>query len=145
MSGVAIVRAMLVGDIDVVAVAPAARIVGGDLPLNTVLPAISITLVDGLPRLDVEMAADKPRMHVDRVQVTAFVKSAVATPAGSGYPGLQTLMRAILRASRKSMRGREVAGVTVDSVLPDMEGPDFSDPVTAIQSRTRDFLVKYSL
>lgn len=141
MSGVAIIRYQLANNAALIAVVPATRIVGGDLPLNTVLPAITITSVDSVPTLSVSMR-DK-FLHTDRVQVTVLVKDTAGSPAGAGYPGLQTLLRLVLAAC-PNMKGT-VAGATVDSVLPGPEGPDFSDPVTSIQSRSRDFFVRYSL
>ena len=55
MSGVAIVRALLAAHAAVTAAVPAVRIFAGAIPLNTPLPAISITPISGSERNTVAM------------------------------------------------------------------------------------------
>ena len=140
MSGVAVVRHLLANAAAVTAVVPAVRIVAGDLPLKTAMPAITITQISGMPRLTVAMTEAK-RLHTDRVQVTVLVKGPQGTPAGLGYPGIRALLALVLAAC-PNQRGT-VNGVDVDSILPDIEGPDLADMATALYSGSRDFMVKW--
>ena len=112
----------------------------GELPIDTVLPAISVTQVSSVPRLTLAMT-EANRMHTDRVQVSVFVKSQIGNPQGGDYPTLVTLMAFILAAC-PNQHGT-VNGVTVDSILPDIEGPDLRAPDSSIMQRSRDFIVRW--
>lgn len=138
MSGAAAIRYLLANAAAVTAVVPATRIMAGDLPLKTAMPAIAVTQVDSIPRLTVAMTEAK-RMHTDRVQVTVFRG---ATPADAGYPGLKSLLDLVLAAC-PNQRGT-VNGVAVDSILPDTEGPDLPIPEEFIFTRSRDFIVRWT-
>ena len=138
MSGVAVVRHLLVNAAAVTAVVPAARIMAGDLPLKTAMPAITITQISGMPRLTLAMT-EPNRLHTDRVQVTVLVKG--PEQGGEGYPILRTILGLVLAACPN--QNGTVNGVTVDSILPDIEGPDLADMATALYSSSRDFLVKW--
>ena len=139
MSGVAIVRALLAANGGVTAVIPAARIKAGVLPLNATLPAISITQVSSVPRLTVAMT-ETPRLHTERVQVSWLFKGTEASPSGSGYPGMDQ-MDALVMAALPNMHGA-VGAFTVDSILPDLAGPDLEE-AEGIHQGSRDFIVKY--
>lgn len=131
MSGVAVIRYLLANNLALTAVVPAERITGGVIALGTDLPAISITQIDGVPRLNVEMV-DTKRMITERVQVTVDTKN---------YPdkkSILTLVRQALPISKGTING-----VICDSVLPDVLGPDLDDPETQIFSQSRDFIVKW--
>lgn len=132
MSGVAIVRALLADDAALTAAVPAARIFAGAIPLNTPLPAISITQASGRQRNTVAMNEAK-RMVTERVQVTVCAKS---------YP-LQKAILALARAALPVSRGT-VNGFECDSVLPDAEGPDLYDPTAVIYEQSQDFFVRFS-
>ena len=140
MSGVAVIRSLLATNSGVLAVVPAARIQSGDLPLNTVMPAIAVTQVSGIPRLTVAMT-EPNRLNTDRVQVSVLFKGPQGTPAGTGYPGVRALLVLVLAAC-PNQRGT-INGVAVDSILPDIEGPDLTDVATALYSGSRDFIVKW--
>ena len=141
MSGVAAIRHLLASDSSLIAVVPAARIKAGDLPLNTVLPAISVTQVSSVPRNTVAMT-EVSRLNTDRVQVTVMVKNTDGEPAGTGYPGLRSILRLVLAACPNT-RGT-VNGVHLDSILPDEEGPDLPDVELSFISGSRDFLVRFN-
>lgn len=143
MSGVAVIRFLLANNAPVVAVVPAARIMAGELPINTTLPAISIMQVSGVPRLTHAMS-ETPRIHTDRVQVTVAFKSPSATPAGQGYPGVKSLLKLVLAAC-PNQHGTVGTVTDVDSILPDVEGPDLQDDETGLFTQSRDFIVKYRL
>lgn len=141
MSGVAVVRYLLAHNAPLLAVVSEARIMAGDLPLNTVLPAIEIKHISGTPFLTMAMDETK-RLHTDRVQVTAHAKAPEGSPQGAGYPGVKVLLKLVLAAC-KNTKGI-VNGIDCDSVLPDLEGPDLSDAALAIYTGSWDFIVKYN-
>lgn len=134
MSGVAVIRHLLASHSPLTAEVPATRIMAGDLPLNTDLPAISVTQIDSMPRHTLAMTEGNP-LHSDRVQVTVHVR----TDEG-GYPELRSLLALVLAACPNT-RGT-VNGVACDSVLPDVEGPDLEDAATNLLTGSRDFLVR---
>ena len=140
MSGVAVVRFLLANSAPVVAVVPAVRIMAGDLPLNTVMPAIAVTQIDSIP-LNLLRINEANKMHTDRVQVSVLFKGPEGSPAGTGYPGVRALLKLVLAAC-PSQRGT-VNGVSVDSISPDIEGPDLQDEATALYSCSRDFIVRW--
>lgn len=140
MSGVAVIRHLLANAAAITSVVPATRITAGDLPLNTVMPAIAVTQISGMPRLTLAMT-EPNRLHTDRVQVSVLFKGPSATPAGTGYPGLDAVMKLLLAACPN--QNGTVNGVAVDSILPDIEGPDLQDDATGLFSRSRDFIVKW--
>lgn len=147
MSGVAVIRYLLANNAAVVSALGAgppvatARIMAGDLPLNTVMPAIAITQISSVPRNTVKMNEAKVQ-HTDRVQVSVLVKGPQGTPAGAGYPGVRSLLKLALAACPHTHGA--VNGIDVDSILPDIEGPDLSDDATALYSGSRDFMVRWN-
>jgi hypothetical protein len=140
MSGVAIIRAKLAAHAPLTALVPVAKIVAGELPINTAPPAITIKQISSTARNQVDMST-AGRMHTDRVSVEVLVKTTEATPAGGGYPSLQTILPLVLAACPNT-RGT-VAGFKCDSIMPDIEGPDVSDAELGLQSRSRDFIVTW--
>ena len=141
MSGVVAIRYLLASNSAVLQIVPAARIMAGDLPLNTTLPAISITQISSVPRNTVKMNETKVQ-HTDRVQVSVLFKGPQGSPAGAGYPGVRSLLKLVLAACPHT-RGT-VNGISIDSIIPDSEGPDLSDDATALYSGSRDFFVKWN-
>ncbi len=141
MSGVAVVRYLLANNAAVIAVVPAARIMAGDLPLNTVMPAIAITQISSVPRNIISMNPAKVQ-HTDRVQVSVLFKGPQGTPAGTGYPGVRAMLKLVLAACPNT-RGT-VGSVDVDSIIPDLEGPDLQDDATALYSGSRDLIVRWN-
>lgn len=132
MSGVVIARALLVADAAMSAAVPAARIFTGAIPLNTPLPAISITQTSGSQRNTVAMTEAK-RLVTERVQVTVCAKS---------YPSQKALL-ALVRAALPLSRA-VINGFDCDSVLPGPEGPDLYDPTAIIYEQSQDFFIKFS-
>lgn len=141
MSGVAVIRYLLANAAAVTNVVPATRIMAGDLSINTVMPAIGVTQISSVPRNTVKMNEARVQ-HTDRVQVSVLVKGTQATPAGLGYPGVRALLQLVLAACPHT-RGA-VNGIDVDSILPDIEGPDLSDDERALYSASRDFIVRWN-
>ena len=140
MSGVAVIRYLLANNAPVLAVVPAARIMAGDLPLNTTLPAISVMQISSIPYNFLRIN-EANKLHTDRVQVSVLFKGPQGTSAGTGYPGVRALLRLVLAAC-PSQRGT-VNGIVCDSIVPDLEGPDLYDDATALYSASRDFIVKW--
>lgn len=132
MSGVAIARALLAADAALTAVVPPAQIFAGAIPLNTPLPAISITQTSGSERLTVAMTEAK-RLATERVQVTVCAKS---------YPS----QKALLALARKALPNARalINGFDCDSILPGPEGPDLHDPTAGTYEQSQDFFVKFS-
>jgi hypothetical protein len=141
MSGVQVIRSLLANNILVTNVVPAARIMAGDLPLGTMMPAIAITQISSVPRNTLSMK-DPRVQHQDRVQVSVLVKGPQGSPAGQGYPGVRSLLKLVLAACPNTKGS--VNGVDCDSILPDSEGPDLQDDATALYSGSRDFLVRWN-
>lgn len=140
MSGVSVIWYLLKTNSPVLAVVPAARIMAGDMPLKTVLPAICVKQISSVP-FNLIRTNESNRMHTDRVQVSTQFKSPDATPAGTGYPGLKALMKLVLAAC-PGQRGT-VNGVVVDSITPGFEGPDLYDDAIGVHSLSRDFLIRW--
>ena len=132
MSGVAVVRFLLANNAALIASVPAAKIMAGVVPLNTVLPAVSVMEVSGVPRNTV--ARNEPKQFIaERVQVSVLAKD---------YPTQKSLL-ALVRAALPLSRGT-VNSFAVDSILPDVEGPDFYDDGTVIYMGSQDFIVKFN-
>ena len=113
MSDVKAVLHLLANNSTLNAQVPASRIFAGVIPQGTDLPAIAVTHVSTL-RPQMVNAASK--LCVSRVQVTVMAAS---------YQSQKDVM-ALVRAALPRSRG-SVNGVAVDSILPDIEGPDFTD------------------
>lgn len=140
MSGVAVIRYLLANAQAVANIVPAARIMAGDLPLNTVMPAIAVTQISSVP-YNLLRTNETNKLHTDRVQVSVLFKGSEGSPPGTGYSGVREMMKLVLAAC-PSQRGT-VDGIAVDSIVPDLEGPDLQDEATALYSSSRDFFVKW--
>lgn len=138
MSGVAVVRYLLANNAPMIAVVPAARIKAGILPVDTVLPAISVTIVSAVRRNTVAMTEAKA-LVTERVQVTLHVKQ--SDRGGADYGGLVTAMR-LIRQACPNQRGT-INGVEVVGVLPDIEGPDLEAIDEGILARSQDFMIRW--
>jgi hypothetical protein len=112
----------------------------GDLPLNTVMPAIAVTEISSMP-LNTIRINESPKLHTERVQVSVMFKGPQGSPPGTGLPGVKALLKLVLAAC-PSQRGT-VNGILCDSIVPDVEGPDLADDAAALYSQSRDFVVKY--
>lgn len=141
MSAVAVICYLTGSSSGLTAQVPAARIHAGDVKIGETLPAITIKTVSNVPRLPVKTVAATV-MHTERVQVTVYVKDTDASPGGSGYPQLEQIL-ALVRAACPNTKG-SVAGVKLDSVLPDIEGPDISIADPGMLSRSIDFIVRWT-
>ncbi len=109
MDGVAIARAVMVGDAGVAALVPASRIYTGEtLPQSIELPAILIGFVSGVDRNIPHPSATVFR--TDRVQIEGHAAT---------HPAREELMMAIWKAIANNPRAAD--GVTLHT---DARGPD---------------------
>jgi hypothetical protein len=139
MSGIKVIRYKLANNAALLAVVPAARIVAGDLDLNTTLPVISIRQISSIRRNTVSMAEAKTFV-TERVQVSVLVKS--YEQGGADYAGLENVLKLVRQACPNS-RGT-VNGVELDSILPLDEGPDLPSDTAEILQRSMDFRVTWT-
>ncbi|MXS81576.1 hypothetical protein [Nitrosomonas oligotropha] len=131
MSGVAIIRSILVNDATLTTAIPADRIMAGVVPIGAELPAISITQVSGVNSFRPVGAPGS--LTRERVQVTIEANK---------YPQVKSVMKLVKGAFSTYARGT-YAGFKCDSVIPDNEGPDLRDPETEICSQSHDFIVNW--
>ena len=128
MTGVEIIG-LLLNVPPVVAVVPAAQIMGGELPEGSPLPALvanSISIVDD-HRID-----GSARLTVERVQVTVFALN---------YAQQKQLI-ALVRSACGGRVGT-IGNVDDVTVRTDGGGPDFRDEDASIWMQTQDFRVSY--
>lgn len=138
MSGPAVIRHLIAHDSALITLmgqfgssVTAATVKVGKLKANTPLPAISIRLVSGFDQITVAMTESK-RMRTQRVQVMVHCKT----------ERQQILLLAAVLAACPDTKGT-LASIHVDSILPDGEGADLSDPDAEIYEQSRDFIVRW--
>ena len=130
MSDVKLIRYTLANNANLIAVVPAVRIFAGVVPLNTVLPAIAVNHISTIERNTVAMNTATV-LATSRVQVTVLTKDYLS-------------QKSILELVRKALPNTNgvINGVTVDSILPDISGPDLRDDDAGIYMQSRDFVCK---
>jgi len=131
MSGVIAIRSLLANDAAVLAVVPASKIMAGVIPIDTVLPAIGISHISTVERNTVAMNSAEV-MATERVQVTVQTKS---------YADQKSILE-LVRKACPNTHGT-VNGIAVDSILPEIAGPDLRDDDLLIFVQSRDFIVKF--
>lgn len=130
MSGVAIIRDMLVRDFMIINAVPKGKIMAGVLPLNTVLPAISIRQISGVELKMIKRSGNE--MVTDRVQVTVLAMT---------YPEQKRILE-LIRSALQSVRGY-VGEFEVDSIRPDIDGPDLYSETPVIYEQSIDYIVRF--
>lgn len=131
MDGVAVLVQLAVANAGVLALVDEDNIAAGVLPQGITLPAVSITLVSGVPR---NILAPGATRHVtDRVQATVMAKD---------YPTQKAVQEAVEKAAADTMPA--VDGITNVVVHLDAQGPDFMNEEASIYLGTRDFRVSYT-
>ena len=130
MSGVAVVRYTLANNSALTAVVAASKIMAGVVPLNTVLPAISIRQISGNELATIRRTGNE--LVSERIQVSVLAPT---------YPQQKSILGLIVDAL-PSLRAT-VNGVVVDSIERGFYGPDMyaEEPVTYQQSI--DYIVRY--
>ena len=132
MSGVIVIRHILVNNVSVLAHVPATRIMAGVLPINIGMPAISIRQVNGTEFDTIGMSGAKI-LATDTVDVEVFAKT---------YSDQKILLN-LVRKACQNVHGN-VNGIEVDSIVPAAAGPDQFDPDVMMYTQARGFIVKYA-
>src|ERR1039457_6465591 len=102
------------------------------IPIDTVLPAIGINHISTIERNTVAMNSAKV-MATERVQVTVQAKS---------YSDQKSILELVRKACSNTRA--TVNGIEVDSILPEIAGPDLRDDELQIFVQSRDFIVKFT-
>jgi hypothetical protein len=131
MDGVAIIRALLTGDDDMLALVPDDRIAAGALPLDTPLDAISIEMVSTVDRNIIAPGVN--RRVMERIQVTGMA---------STYPRMKGLLRTAKKVAADYVGS--IAGVDNVTVHTASGGPEFMDHDASIYMGSQDFLVGFT-
>ena len=131
MSGVKVIRALLVANAALVALVPAEKIFVGAVKQGAALPTLLVSdiVTTYQPKIDAQAAYS---IATSRVQITAM---------GKDYPGVKSLIGAVRRACN-FQRGA-IAGVPVITVVCAGVGPDFSDDDSSTHFQSIDFKVTY--
>lgn len=138
MSGVTVIVALLKASAGVTAIVNASRIMAGELPLKTTLPAIGVSEISSVP-LNMIRVNQPTKMHIDRVQVSVSCAEGVGT--GKGYTAVDTILKAALAAC-PTQRGT-VNGVVLDSIVPDIKVRNPYDDIDLVHSGSRDLIVRW--
>lgn len=131
MSGPSIVWTKVKTNAGVLAVVGVDDIMCGTLPVGTPMPAIGITQIGKAQRLNLSMVATKWLMRA-RVTVTVLSKD---------YEQANDVLE-LVRLALPNFRGI-VSGYEVESILPDVEGPDEENPDEGIKARSADYIVTF--
>ena len=130
MSDVKVIRYLLANNTALNAVVQPNSIMAGIVPQGATLPAIEITHVSGVWNKEVSEQSKTCRA---RVQITVIAQS-------------YTQQKQIIDLARDAVprtRGT-IAGVSVDSILREPDGPDFRDDEVGLFMQTQDFIVTYN-
>lgn len=131
MDGVAAVRSVLVADAPMIGLVPAARIIAGPLPLNVILPALSL---QSISKVDRNIPSPGSRRHVrERVQVTVHARN---------YPEQKAIQRAVRHAAADRLNPA-VANLDAITIHTESAGPDFLAEDSSIWMGSDDFLITY--
>lgn len=126
---VKVVRTLLAAHGALVAVVPAARVFAGVIPQETAAPAISVMHVSTTRP---QMVGAASGLAQSRIQVTVHADT---------YPRLRQVLDLVRAAVPR--RPGTVATVAVVHVLPDAEGPDFTDANAKLYIGSQDFAVTF--
>lgn len=142
MSGATAVRAILAASVTVTAAVPAAQQWDDDPPPeNATLPLIEVDEVDSVP-YGLIRADELPRLHTDRVQVTARTRGQFQGDGTyTGKAGCRSILALVDRAC-PSQRG-SLGGIAVESITLDVMGPAIHEPADDTWSRARDLIVMW--
>jgi hypothetical protein len=131
-SGIDAVRAALIANAPLIALVPAARIMAGDLPQGTTLPALSLTSIS---KVDRNIPNPGSYRHVtERVQVMIHA---------ANYPSQKAVEAAVRRAAADKL-DVSVSGLVNITIHTDGAGPDIMNEEASIHLGTQDFRTTYS-
>jgi len=130
VSGVAVIRYLLANNASLTATVSADKIKPGLIPINTVLPAVSIRQISGREHQVIKRGSNQ--LVSERIQITAQAKT-------------YTEQKAIIALIRAALPGTHatVNGFTVDSLTYESDGPDLEYENPVIFEQSLDYFVKY--
>jgi hypothetical protein len=131
MSGVAIIRYLLVDDPLLTQTVPAGRIKAGVMPINTQLPAISITQVSGIEYSVIKRGENQ--LVIERIQITVLATT---------YPDQKNVLK-LVRAALLNGACGDVNGFDVDSITYESDGPDLYSDNPVIFEQSVDYIVRF--
>lgn len=133
MSAIKAISYLLSHNSNLIAAVPAAKIFAGQIPINTVLPAVAVNEISTTEYLTVALNESKVT-ETTRVQVSVQTKT-------------YATQKSILELVRKALPNTHatVNGVDVDSIVPEGAGPDLRDDDANIFMQSRDFMVRFSV
>lgn len=131
MSGIAVIRALLVAHAPLLLIVPGDRIGADDAPLETDIPAI---VLEDISNVDWKRLTKGTTRHVtERISVIALAHD---------VPSLKQILDLCKNAAAEFVGTiADVADVTVQSAG---RGPRMRDPITSIRSQNQDFLVGFT-
>ena len=129
MSGVAIARALLSDDYDISQ--EVTVISGGVLPINTVLPAISIRQISGYEFDTINRIGTQN--VTERVQVTVLARN---------YLEQKNIIE-LIRNAMIQKRGY-VNGFLVENIRQDLDGPDLYTESPEVYEQSIDYIVRFN-
>jgi len=133
VSAIKAISYLLSHNSNLIAAVPAAKIFAGQIPINTVLPAVAVNEISTTEYLTVALNESKVT-ETTRVQVSVQTKT-------------YATQKSILELVRKALPNTHatVNGVDVDSIVPEGAGPDLRDDDANIFMQSRDFMVRFSV
>lgn len=143
MSGVAIVRNLLVNNAALLALVPAASVFAGHIPQGTALPAVGVTEVS-VQRIHMTTDAAATKTSQAWVQVTVMTSGSTSTTAA------YTQMKKILAAAGLGRgvhtgiyQGSDFA-YNIKAVIDHGIGPEIPPADDKIYEQSRDFMVTFA-
>lgn len=130
MSGTAIIRYLLANNAPLTEIVPSSKIMAGVIPLNAALPAISIRQISGIEHKLIKR--NGTQTATDRVQVTVNATT---------YPQQKQILK-LIRSALPATRGT-VNTFSVDSITPDIDGPDLYSEDPVIYEQSIDYIVRF--
>lgn len=131
MSDVKVVTYLLTHNSSLNAVVSTSNIMAGIIPQRAVLPAIAISHVSTIRHKHI--SAGSTYFCRSRVQVTV---------QASDYPTVKAIA-ALVRGALPRTRG-SIGGVNVDSILHELDGPDWCDDDAKIYMQSLDYMITYN-
>lgn len=130
MSGVAVIRYLLVNNASLTATVSADKIKPGLVPIGITLPAISIRQISGREFQIIKRGSNQ--LVTERIQITAQAKTYTE----------QKAIIALIRAALPGTHGT-VNTFLVDSLTYESDGPDLEYENPVIFEQSLDYFVKF--
>jgi hypothetical protein len=131
MSDVKVICHLLTNNAPLNTVVPAAKIYSGVIPLGTAAPAIGISHISTI-RTHL-IAASGTELCRSRVQVTVMA---------ANYPNQKAILK-LVRSALPNVSGA-ISSVDVDSLLHEIDGPDWYDDASGLCAGSIDYMVMFN-